>query len=348
MTSRSFVFASMVFVVSSACGGDPGDSTGSTDSDGSTQTGTSPTSTTTTTTDSESDATTVSPTTTSTTTSTSETATTVEPTSTSTSTSTTGGEAFFCDEVDMDGCCEVTIAVEADTFFSDAVDAVNSGCPMDELQGELECQHLSFGGVPEALLFKDDGAIESAIVGTSVLALRFPSADGALLFDGEPIPNELIQAAHLDLSAQVDHNTFAELRFAVHALDADAAWVEGEGGAAVPCVDGLASHGCRECGPMAGDACASPWSVPPGTSNLLGIVESVEDVGNLLEPLDLAPLGAASEWVPEIAAGLVIVPSSSTFKGTSYPEHMPYPGVQVQTRESGSDAPTLRLRLCLP
>jgi hypothetical protein len=245
----------------------------------------------------------------------------------------------------MEGCCEVTIAVEADTFFSDAVDAANAGCPMGQPQDQLGCEHLSFGRAPVASLFKDNGEFDSAIVGMSMLALRFPSADGALLFDGEPIPNEVILGASLELGADVNQDLFAALSFAIHGFDA--AWTEGDGQAAEPCVDGLASFACRECGPMVAGACAIDWQDPPGTSNLLGIVEGVQDGNNSLGPIDLAPLGAPSEWVPEIAAGLLVVPNSSTFQGMQFPDHMPYPGVQVQTRESNA-APKLRVRLCQP
>ncbi|MFY0531836.1 hypothetical protein [Nannocystis pusilla] len=125
MNSHRFFFASMVMVLSSACGGDPGDSGGSTDSGGTTETTTSTGMTTTTSSvsDSETDPTTESPTSTSTTTSTTGPGTTEAPTSTST---TTGGDPFLC-EVDREGCCEVELEVEADTFFGDAFDGVVPG-----------------------------------------------------------------------------------------------------------------------------------------------------------------------------------------------------------------------------
>ncbi|PCC75307.1 hypothetical protein SAMN02745121_03970 [Nannocystis exedens] len=348
MTSRRLVFASLVMVGSFACGGgDPGDNSGSSDSGGATETTTSTTAMTTTssTVGSESEATTASPTSTST--STTEPGTTEAPTSTST---TTTGDPFFC-PVDMDGCCEVAIEVEADTFFSDAIGGIVEGCPLVDFAPPeftaLRCEHFSFGAIAELQVFNDDGGISAPVVGRSVMALKFPSADGTLLLAGEPVPNEWIQAAHLELSAEVDWTLFDDLRFSVHGLGADAIWQESQDEAATGCVDGLASFACLGCGKTVGGECESPWTEPPGTSPPLAIVDGLPDQDAGLLPIDLAPLGAASEWVPEIAGGVVVVPSSSTFMDQAFVEHVPYPGLRLHARESGT-APRLRLRLCQP
>ncbi|MCY1063178.1 hypothetical protein OV090_00285 [Nannocystis sp. RBIL2] len=286
------------------------------------------------------------PTSTSTTTSTTGPGTTEAPTSTST---TTTGEPFLC-EVDMEGCCDVALEVEADTFFSDAFDGIEPGCPLLDFPPpeftDLECRHFSFGATPQLQLFKDDGTISAAVAGQSVLVLRFPSADGALLLDGEPIPNELILAAHLELAAEVDWTLFNDLQFAVHGIDADATWLEGQE-EATGCVDGLASFACRECGATVGEACASEWQEAPGMSPPLGLVDGLADGGQGLMPIDLAPLGAPSAWVPTIAGGLVVAPSSADFMGQAYDEYVPFPGVRVHARESFTP-PRLRLRLCQP
>ncbi|MFY0531835.1 hypothetical protein [Nannocystis pusilla] len=178
----------------------------------------------------------------------------------------------------------------------------------------MECRHFSFGATPQLQVFKDDGSVSASVVGQSMMALRFPSADGALLLAGQPIPNEVIQAAHLLLSVEIDWTLFEDLRLAVHGIDADATWLEGQE-EATGCVDGLASFACRECGATAGGACASEWPEAPGMSPPLGVVDGLADGGQGLMPIDLAPLGAASEWVPAIAGGLVVAPSSAKFMG---------------------------------
>ncbi|MCY1005760.1 hypothetical protein OV079_09315 [Nannocystis pusilla] len=349
MSSRRFVVATLVLMGSSACGGDPGDSSGSTDSGGTTETTTSTGMTTTSSaTESESDATTAAPTSTSTNTSTTGPGTTEAPTSTST---TTTGDPFLC-EVDMEGCCDVDLEVEADTFFADVVDGVSlEGCPLLDFPppdfADLKCRHFSFGAAPELRLIRDDGSVSAPWVGQSVMVLRFPSADGALLLDGEPIPHEVIQAAHLELSAEVDWTLFAGLRFAVHGLDADATWLEGQGDGATGCVDDLASFACLACGAEVDAACATEWPEPPGMSPPLGLVEGLKGEDPGLQPIDLAPLGAASDWVPAIAGGLVIAPDASKFMGQAFEELVPAPGLLVRTRESFAP-PRLRLRLCQP
>ncbi|MBZ5710594.1 hypothetical protein [Nannocystis pusilla] len=337
---------SIVLVAVSACSSGPsGDS--STDAGSATATTTTTTDATgpTTTSESTTDAgsTTTTTTTSTPTTSTSSSAATDDSTS---ETGTTTGGPFFC-AVEPDGCCVVTIEVEADTFFSDAVDGIGGGCPVVQNPNEpLACEHWSFGKASQAPLFKDDGQVDSAVKGTSVMALRFPMQDGALLSEDGPIPNEVIAASSLELAAEIEWDKISDLKFSIHAFDPDQSWQEGDGLAATPCVDGLASWACAECGPMI-QQCVTPWAnMPPMTA--LGVVSAPDggDPGALA--LDLAELGAPSSWVPALTSGLVLAPSSSTYEGQVLNEQVPFGPLVVEARESQSAPPRLRLTLCQP
>lgn len=350
MASRCFILGSAALLSLSACSSDPGDSSSDSGSTAATTDGNSTDSTSSTV--GESSGTTGTTSTTAPTTSTSSGSSDVG-TSEATSTTATGttGDPFICAVVDGEGCCEIEIAAEADTFFSDAVDGIGPGCPLVPpppmgLQ-ELACEHWSFGAAPELPLFRDDGSFIAAIQGTNVLALRFPiTDDGLLMADGEPIPGELIQAVTLDLAVEIDWSTYSDLKFAIHGLAAGQGWDEGDGAVPVTaCVDGLASFACRQCGDMP-EVCAEPWDSPlPMTE--LGLVDGPQgpDVDRL--SLDLLPLGPVNDWLPQIADGLIVAPSSSTYDAVVLEDQVPYGQLHVKTRESGSP-PQLRLRLCQP
>ncbi|MFZ6181567.1 hypothetical protein [Nannocystis pusilla] len=268
----------------------------------------------------------------------------------------TTGEGFVCDglDVDMEGCCEVMIEVEADTFFSDAIDGVGmAGCPIAQPEDNpaLECRHVSFGSVPEMAVFKDNGVIGAAVIGSAMVALRFPMQDGQLVVeDHGPIPNEQIQSVKLKVEANYKQVDFKNLRFTMHGLGVDG-WEEGDGQKPVSCVGGLVSFACLACGPVAGGECESPWkAMAPSILAVLeplGVVEADEGENSGLAAIDLAPLKAPTGWVPKIAGGLVMEPLSSEYQGMAYEDLMPLPGVTIGTIE-GSTPAHLQVRVCKP
>lgn len=259
----------------------------------------------------------------------------------------TTGEGFVCDGLDddMDGCCELTVEVEADTFFSDAVDGVGmDGCPIAPLQDNptLACRHISFGAVLEMAVFKDTGDIEAAVIGANMMALRFPTKDGQLVSkENGPIPTGAITSVKLEVVANYNHDHYADLRFTLLGLGVDG-WVEGAVKAPTSCVDGLASFACLACGQTAGGPCDPPWpmkeSITPELQKL-GVVVADPDQDSGLAPIDLNSLDLPpTDWVPMIAGGLVMEPLSSTFKGQSYDSLMPLPGITIGTHEGTTPA----------
>ncbi|MDC0668168.1 hypothetical protein [Nannocystis radixulma] len=344
MSIRLAFACSFVLVALSAC---PSEPSGDSSSDAGSATAATTTTTDATGPTTTSESTTDAGSTTTTTTSTPTTSTSSTTTDDSTSeTGATTGEPFLC-AVEPDGCCVITIEVEADTFFSDAVDGIGGGCPVVQGPNEqLDCEHWSFGKAQAAPLFKDNGMFDSAVAGTSLMALRFPMQDGALLSEDGPIPSEVIVASRLELAAQIDWDKISDLQFAVHALDPDESWQEGDALDATPCIDGLSSWACAECGPSP-EQCDTPWaSMPPMTS--LGVVAAPDSGGPGVLALDLAALGEPSSWVPAITSGLVLAPSSSTYEGMANEEWVPFGPIVVEARESQSLTPRLHLTLCQP
>ncbi|PCC73073.1 hypothetical protein SAMN02745121_06465 [Nannocystis exedens] len=272
----------------------------------------------------------------------------------------TTGDSFLCEaaDLDMEGCCLVDIVVEADTFFSDALDGVAEGCQLSPLPVEYEklaCQHVSFGKAPVVAVFKDDGMSGTAVSGTSMMALRFPTKNGQLVSQMHgPVATELIKSIELVVWAMYDPSVYKDLTFAVHALHPDLGWIEGDDGGATACVNGRASFACRECGATVGGECPASWGMAPqpiqNDAEPLGVVAAVSDGNTGLAPIDLEPLGAPTDWVPQLTGGgLVIVPNSTTYKGEPLPALVPWPGVSIEAREGLSDAdPRLRARVCKP
>ncbi|MCY0987292.1 hypothetical protein OV203_09170 [Nannocystis sp. ILAH1] len=280
-----------------------------------------------------------------------------------TTTSTTGpnpttettGEGFVCDGLDddMDGCCEVEVIVEADTFLSDALNFVVPGCPVAPGPMDLDCQFLSFGAAKSGHLLKDDGSVDAAVLGVSMMLLRFPTKDGQLVSTEGPIVTETIKAIRLEVLAKYDDILYGEqMKFDLHTLDAGLEWVEGGGDAATECVDGLPSFACRQCGATYDADCTAWWGGEPGKSipevlQPLGVVDAVA-INSGLEPIDLAPLGTPKDWVPAIVGGsLVVVPRSAVYKGTKYDELFPAPGIEFHTLDGGAP-PKLVARVCEP
>ncbi|WAS96103.1 hypothetical protein [Nannocystis punicea] len=266
----------------------------------------------------------------------------------------TTGDPFVCDELDMNGCCEVVVAAEADAFFSDAVDGASGvGCPPAEPPLEnkdLECKHISFGSSPAVRVFKDNGEIQAADKGISMMAMRFPTKDGQLLSQDGPVPTDLIDSVQLELAATYNQIFYSDLKFTIYALGASG-WMEGDAGQPVSCIKGLASFACLACGDVVGQGCDATW-VPMQESTILdvlqtlGVVDAVAGGNSGLAPIELGSLNSPTEWVPMIAeGGMVMAPHSSKFMGTAYPELMPSPGVKIGTHEAGTP-PLLRVRVC--
>jgi len=264
----------------------------------------------------------------------------------------TTGDPFFCD-VDNDGCCTVDIAVEADSFFSDAQDLVGlPGCPLVPDQPPpldmLPCTHWSFGLAKEMRFFNDDeGKGNEAIIGKNVLALRFPMSGEQLTYEGEAIPTAQIDSIALVLTAVIDWATYSDLTFSIHGIDAGQTWSEGPApGEMVPCKDGLASFGCRECGATPED-CTAAWAadLPMAT---FGEVPGPQGQNAGQIELDLTTIGAqevpVSEWLAKASGSLVVVPSSSKFDGEPHPQ-VPVGAIKLKTLDGGAPA-ILRARLC--
>lgn len=267
----------------------------------------------------------------------------------------TTGEGFVCDGigVDMDGCCEVKIQVEADTFLSNADDFVVPGCPTAPGPMDLDCQFLSFGNVKAGYLLHDDGSVDAAVLGVSVMLLRFPTKDGQLMSSHGPIATDTVESVRLEVLAEYDDELYGEqMQFALHTLDAGYAWAEGDIDGATPCVDGLPSFACQQCGPTYDAECTSKWIDDPEKSfldvlQLLGVVDAVATNGGL-KPIDLAPLGAPKDWMPALVGGsLVVVPQSAVYKGVPNAELFPAPGIKIHALE-GSSPPKLVARVCEP
>ncbi|MCY1008935.1 hypothetical protein OV079_25935 [Nannocystis pusilla] len=262
----------------------------------------------------------------------------------------TTNEGFVCDGVgvDMEGCCEVKVTVEADTFLSDAFDGVNGECKVSGEPVPFDCKDLSFGEVESGSLLKDNGMVVSAIVGITMMALRFPTKDGQLDSDHGPVPTAQIESVQLVLKGEDEANLYGEpMQFSLHALDADQGW--SEGGKASQCADGLSSFACRVCGAVG--ECTTPWTQEQQQKPLLEVLQPLGVVDAIcgdsgLQPIDLASLGSPEEWVPAIVAGsLVVAPKSATFMNEKYEELIPAPGIKVHARESGA-APRLVVRVC--
>lgn len=264
----------------------------------------------------------------------------------------TTGDPFFCDP-DQDGCCEVTIEVEADSFFSDAEDQVGElKCPLVPVQqaplDTLPCARWSFGRAKEMRFFNDDeGKGNEAIIGKNVLALRFPMSGEQLMHEGEAIPTAQIQSIRLVLTAVVDWVTYSDLMFSIHGIGADQAWNEGDGvDEWVPCADGLASFHCRQCGEGPED-CEAGWAADLPMAPFGEVPAPEGDDPSLLE-LDLTKIGAdevhVTQWLPKAAGTLLVVPSSSTFGGNSHTQ-VPVGAIKVKTRDGGAPA-YLRARVC--
>lgn len=295
------------------------------------------------------------PTTTTSTATSSSDATTTEPTP-GTTTETTG-DVFVCDGVgvDMDDCCTLTVEIEADTFFSDAIDGVAVGCA---LAGEpppgypmLACEHVSFGRAATVPLFNDNGQIGGAVTGVSMMVLRFRTKDGLLLSNAGPVPSEQITEIRAGVAAETEWGKLNALQFAVHGFDGGLTWVEGDNlvGAAA-CLDDKASFACRDCGEEV-TKCDAPWGnpskpVPDGVAPI-GTVDAVLDaeMPGMLS-LDMTPFGSPAEWIPKIVGGLVLLPRSSTYDGVPYEALVPYPGLKVHAREADVPDPLLKLKVC--
>ncbi|MCY1058019.1 hypothetical protein [Nannocystis sp. SCPEA4] len=281
-------------------------------------------------------------------------ATTTEPTP-GTTTETTG-EPFVCDGVgvNMEGCCEVVIDVEADTFFSNAEDGVGVGCPVtDPPPGYpmLACEHISFGRAKAAPVFKDVGNIVAAVKGVNMMVLRFPTKDGQLLSDEGPVPSEQIEAIHLVVTGEVEWDKYSDLKFAVHGLGADLTWEEGDNlEDAAACLDGKASFACRECPSELMAECPGPWDGGPqpipDNAAPIGTVEASQlEMTTGIQPLDLSGFGDPAGWIPKIVSGLALVPSSSTYVDMDPAELVLFPGAKLYARESNK-IPQLKLKVC--
>lgn len=261
----------------------------------------------------------------------------------------TTGEGFVCDGLDddMDGCCELTVEVEADTFFSSATDDVNGWCVVTEPPKPLDCDVLSFGELPSGFLAKDDG-MTTAVNGVTVMALRFPAKDGQLLSEYGPIPTEHVASVQLAVKAKYSTDLYDdEMQFALHALAESLSWVEAGDGS--ECVEDMPSFNCRECGPGGMNECAVAWSEEKepvlGVLELIGVVDAV-GVGGMLQALDLKMLMEPQEWLPKIIGGtLVVAPQSAVYNDEFYSELIPPPGIEFYARESGAPA-KLIVRVC--
>ncbi|MBZ5712199.1 hypothetical protein [Nannocystis pusilla] len=271
----------------------------------------------------------------------------------------TTGDSFICDNVDMNGCCEVVVDVEADTFFSNAEDGVGVGCPVTDPPPGYEmlaCEHISFGRVKAAPVFKDVGNIVAAVKNVNMMVLRFPTKDGQLVSDAGPVPSEQIKAIHLAVTGEVEWDKYSDLEFAVHGLGADLNWDEGDNlENAAACLDGKASFACRECGPQL-MTCSGAWANGPQpipqNAAPIGTVEMLPDPDPMkptaVLPLDLSGFGPATGWIPKIVSGLALVPSSSTYVEPAPADLVLFPGALLHARESEEAAPQLRLKVCKP
>lgn len=263
---------------------------------------------------------------------------------------TTGGQDFFCQVDPMTQCCDVMVPVEADNFFSDAVDGAGQpGCPFAPNPPPgfemLACGDWSFGTVKELRIFNDFDGMGNLdpIKHHSFMALRFPMKGGELVLDGDPVPWAVVSTIKLQMPASVRWDLYDGFLFGFNGLPADQAWGEGDPQftVPVPCKDGNSSYYCLECAAMPG-ACATDWTGLDPIQVYKGDLFAAEgdDLG-LLEFVIPEPA-----WIVDSPGGLVLVPDGAAIGMSNLP-FVPSGAIVAKARESGSPA-RLKLTLCQP